>query len=76
MAKYKIKKGDKVLVIAGDDKGKNGEVLAVFPKKGQLLVKDCKMAKKAIKPTEENKKGGFVAKEMPIDISNVKKIEE
>lgn len=73
MNKIKIKKGDTVSVIAGDDKGKVGEVLAVFPKKNMLVVKGCKIAKKAVKPTEENKKGGFVAKEMPIHISNVKK---
>lgn len=73
MNKIKIKKGDMVTIIAGDDKGKSGEVLAVFPKRSTVVVKDCKVAKKTIKPTEENKKGGFVAKEMPIHISNVKK---
>ena len=73
MNKLKIKKGDMVTIIAGDDKGKSGEVLAVFPKKNTLIVKDCKVAKKAVKPTDDNKKGGFVAKEMPIHISNVKK---
>lgn len=73
MKKVKIKKGDMVTIIAGDDRGKSGEVLAVFPKKDMLIVKDCKVAKKAVKPTDENKKGGFVAKEMPIHISNVKK---
>lgn len=72
MNKIKIKKGDIVTIIAGDDKGKTGEVLAVFPKNNTLIVKDCKVAKKAIKPTEENKKGGFIAKEMPIHVSNVK----
>lgn len=73
MNKIKIKKGDTVTIIAGDDKGKTGEVIAVLPKKSMVIVKDCKIAKKAIKPTEENKKGGFVAKEMPIHVSNVKK---
>ncbi len=73
MSKVKIKKGDIVTIIAGNDKGKSGEVLAVFPKKHTLIVKDCKVAKKAIKPTDDNKKGGFVSKEMPIHISNVKK---
>lgn len=73
MKKLKIKKGDMVTIIAGDDRGKSGEVLAVFPKEDMVVVKDCKVAKKAVKPTEENKKGGFVAKEMPIHISNVKK---
>lgn len=75
MAKYKIKKGDKVLVIAGDDRKKEGEVLKIFPKEGKVLVKGVNIVKKAIKPTEENPKGGFDFVERPIDISNVKKIE-
>ncbi len=74
-AKLKIKKGDKVQIIAGADKGKEGEVLQVLPKKNAVLVAGCKVAKKAVKPSEENKDGGFLAKEMPIDISNVKKVE-
>ena len=65
MAKFKIKKGDMVKIIAGDDKGKSGKILHVFPKKSEVIVEGCKIAKKAIKPTEENKKGGFVNKEMP-----------
>jgi large subunit ribosomal protein L24 len=75
MAKLKIKKGDMVEIIAGDDKGKTGKVLAVMPKKNKVIVEGCKVAKKAIKPTEENTKGGHVNKEMPIDVSNVKKVE-
>ncbi len=73
--KYKIKQGDNVKILAGDDKGKTGEVLAVMPKTGKVLVKDCKIAKKTVKPSEQNKDGGFVNKEMPIDISNVAKVE-
>ena len=75
MAKFKFKKGDMVEIIAGDDKGKTGKVLAVMPKKNKVIVEGCKIAKKAIKPTEENTKGGHVNKEMPIDVSNVKKVE-
>ena len=75
MAKFKFKKGDMVEIIAGDDKGTKAEVLAVMPKKNQVLVKGCKVAKKAVKPTEENPKGGFASKEMPIDASNVRKVE-
>ena len=74
--KFKIKKGDTVKVIAGDDKGKTGEVLVVMPKKGKVIVKNCKIAKKTVKPSEQNQDGGFVNKEMPIDISNVAKVEE
>jgi large subunit ribosomal protein L24 len=74
--KFKIKKGEQVKIIAGNDKGKVGEVLKVMPKKSQVIVKGCKIAKKAIKPTDENKKGGFNSIEMPIHISNIKKVEE
>jgi len=73
--KFKIKKGDEVLIIAGDDKGKTGEVLKVLTKKDAVIVAGCKLAKKAVKPSEENKNGGFQDKEMPIHISNVKKVE-
>ena len=73
--KFKIKKGDEVLIIAGDDKGKTGEVLKVLTKKDAVIVAGCKLAKKAVKPNEENKDGGFENKEMPIHISNVKKVE-
>jgi large subunit ribosomal protein L24 len=73
--KFKIKKGDEVLIIAGDDKGKRGEVLKVLTKKDAVIVAGCKLAKKAVKPSEENKDGGFINKEMPIHISNVKKVE-
>jgi len=76
MAKtFKIKKGDQVMVIAGDDKGTTAEVLHVLTKKDAVIVAGCKMAKKAVKPTEENKEGGFANVEMPIHISNVKKVE-
>ncbi len=75
MAKMKIKKGDTVKIIAGDDKGKVAEVLKVMPKTSQVIVAGCKLVKKAVKPTEENPKGGFITKEMPIHISNVAKVE-
>jgi large subunit ribosomal protein L24 len=73
--KFKIKKGDQVMIIAGDDKGSTGEVIKVLTRKDAVLVKGMKLATKAIKPSDTNKKGGFVAKEMPIHISNVKKAE-
>ncbi len=73
--KLKIKKGDTVKIIAGDDKGKEAEVLKVMPKTSQVIVAGCKIAKKATKPTEQNPQGGFSEIEMPISISNVKKVE-
>ncbi|EOB2210684.1 50S ribosomal protein L24 [Campylobacter upsaliensis] len=72
--KLKIKKGDSVKIITGDDKGKTGKILAVYPKTLKVVVEGCKIAKKAIKPSEKNPNGGFVNKEMPMDISNVAKI--
>ncbi|EAJ0056542.1 50S ribosomal protein L24 [Campylobacter jejuni] len=74
--KLKIKKGDNVKVITGDDKGKTGKVLAVYPKTLKVVVEGCKIAKKAIKPSEKNPNGGFINKEMPMDISNVAKVQE
>ena len=76
MGKFKIKKGDLVEVITGDDKGKKAKVLRVMPKTSQVIVEGCKVAKKAVKPSDKNPKGGFLDKEMPIHISNVKKAED
>ena len=75
MAKFKFKKGDTVEIIAGDDRGTKATVIEVLPKKNKVIVEGCKIAKKAVKPTEENTKGGHVNKEMPIDVSNVRKVE-
>lgn len=75
MAKFNFKKGDTVEILAGDDRGTKAEVIAVLPKKNKVIVQGCKVAKKATKATEENPKGGFVNKEMPIDVSNIRKVE-
>jgi large subunit ribosomal protein L24 len=72
VTKPKIKKGDTVLVTAGKDKGKQGEVLRVFPVKARALVQDVNKAFRHTKPTEQNPRGGRVEKEMPIAISNLK----
>ncbi len=73
--KFKIKKGDEVKIIAGDDKGKVAKVTKVLPKSSKVIVEGCKLVKKAVKPNDDNPKGGFLNKEMPINISNVKKVE-
>lgn len=75
MVKLKIKKGDTVEVICGDDKGKKAQVIQVLPKKESVLVEGCKTVKKTVKADDKNPKGGFIAKEMPIHISNVRKVE-
>ena len=67
----KIRKGDKVIVVAGEDKGTVGEVVAVFPKTNKLIVEGVNVAKKHEKPSATNEDGGIVNKEMPINASNV-----
>ncbi|MDR3177669.1 MAG: 50S ribosomal protein L24 [Campylobacteraceae bacterium] len=74
--KFKIKKNDIVKIIAGNDKGKSGKVLHVLTKTSQVIVEGCKTAKKAVKPSDKTKNGGWENKEMPIHISNVAKVED
>ena len=71
--KFNIKKGDNVVVIAGDDKdlSKPRVVLAVFPDKAKVLVEGVNVQTRHTKPTAQNTKGGIVKKEAPIAISNV-----
>ncbi len=68
--KFKIKKGDTVIVIAGNSKGKTGRVLSVLKNKQRVLVEGVNIVKKHQKPTE-TQKGGIIDMEAPIAISNV-----
>lgn len=70
MAKYKIKRGDKVQVITGRDKGKVGEVTKMLLKEGRVIVKNVNLVQRHTKPTKMHE-GGIVRKELPIHISNV-----
>ena len=70
MAKLKIKKGDKVVVITGRDKGKVGEVKKVFPDDNRVIVDGVNMIKRHTKPSAGNA-GGIVEKEASIHVSNV-----
>ncbi len=67
----KIRKGDKVQVIAGKDKGVIGDVLAVYQKTNQVVVEGVNIRKKAMKPSQVNPDGGIMSHEAPIDASNV-----
>ena len=69
--KTRIRKGDKVRVIAGKHKGDEGEVIAVLREKSRVLVKNVNVIKKARKPTQDNPRGGFVEQESSIHLSNV-----
>lgn len=68
----KFKKGDKVQVIAGQDKGTVGEVKLVLPRSNRVIVEGVNIRKKHEKPSQLNPDGGIVNKEMPINASNVK----
>ncbi|MFY4777172.1 50S ribosomal protein L24 [Metabacillus sp. RGM 3146] len=66
-----VKKGDKVMVISGKDKGKQGTVLEAYPKKERVLVEGINIVKKHAKPTQENPQGGILNQEAPVHVSNV-----
>ncbi len=68
--KLKVKKGDRVIVIAGDSKGKEGEVLEIFPKKNKAIVEEVNVVKKHKKPTQDSP-GGIIDMAAPINISNL-----
>ena len=71
MAGLKIKKGDRVRVLQGKDRGKTGEVTRVLPKEGKVIVDGINVAKKHQKATRSTMQGGIIDKDMPIDVSNV-----
>jgi large subunit ribosomal protein L24 len=69
-AKLKIRKGDKVVVTTGKDKGKQGEVIRVFPAENRAVVRGLNLAKRHTRQTA-SQEGGIVSKEMPIHVSNL-----
>jgi large subunit ribosomal protein L24 len=71
MAKFHIKKGDKVKVIAGESKNSEGKVIQVLPKVNKALVEGINLVKKHQKPTATNPQGGITEMEAPIHISNL-----
>ena len=71
MSKMHIKKGDTVYVLAGEDKGKTGRVLAVQREKDRAIVEGVNMVTKATKPSAQHPQGGLIKKEAPIHSSNL-----
>jgi len=71
MAGMKIRKGDRVVVLAGKDKGKEGVVSRAMPAKQRVLVDGVNIARKHQKPTRATMQGGIIDKDMPIHVSNV-----
>ena len=68
--KFKLKKGDEVIVLTGKDKGKTGKIVKMIPKQMKAIVSEINRVKKNQKP-DNNQPGGIIEKEMPIHISNI-----
>jgi large subunit ribosomal protein L24 len=66
-----VRKGDNVMVTAGNDKGMTGEVLRVIIKDSRVVVQGVNIRAKHMKPSQQNPQGGILRKEMPIHLSNV-----
>ncbi|MBQ6167455.1 MAG: 50S ribosomal protein L24 [Muribaculaceae bacterium] len=71
MATLKIKKGDTVYVLAGDDKGKTGRVLEILREKGKAIVEGVNIVSKSTKPNANAPQGGIIKKEAPINLSDL-----
>ncbi|MBQ4491122.1 MAG: 50S ribosomal protein L24 [Pyramidobacter sp.] len=71
MSKMRLKKGDRVRVISGKDKGKEGKILVSFPAENKVIVEGVSVASRHSKPTQANPQGGIVKKETPIYASKV-----
>jgi large subunit ribosomal protein L24 len=71
MTKFKIKKGDNVMVIAGNSKGQSGRVLVVNKDKGRAIVEGVNLISKHTKPNADNPKGGIIKQEAAVDMSNL-----
>ncbi len=69
--KFKIKKGDDVIVLSGREKGRRGNVLHVIPKELRVLVQGVNMVRRHTRPSQANPQGGILEKEAPLHISNV-----
>lgn len=75
MAKLKLKTGDTVRVIAGDQKGKEGKIVRVFIDKNRAIVEGVNLVSKSTKPSAQSPQGGIVKKEASLDISNLMLLE-
>jgi large subunit ribosomal protein L24 len=71
MAASKIKKGDRVVVLSGKDKGRTGEVVRAMPKEGKVIVSGVNVHARHRKPTQQSPQGGIERKEAPLHISKV-----
>jgi large subunit ribosomal protein L24 len=71
MAGLKIRKGDRVRVLTGKDRGKEGEVMHALPRANKVIVEGVNVARKSQRPTRSTQQGGIIDKDMPLPVSNV-----
>jgi large subunit ribosomal protein L24 len=71
--KLHVKKNDSVVVISGNDRGKSGKILKVFPQKSRVIVEGVNIRKRHMRPTQSRPQGAIIEREFPIHVSNVKK---
>jgi large subunit ribosomal protein L24 len=71
--KLHVRKNDEVVVISGNDRGKSGKVLKVFPQKGRVIVEGVNIRKRHMRPTQGVPQGSIIEREFPIHASNVRK---
>ncbi len=71
MQKVHVKKGDKVIILSGKDKGTKGKVLNVYPSKGMVTVEGVNMTTKHVRPRSRNQQGGLIHQESPVNSAKV-----
>ena len=71
MPGLKIRKGDRVRVLTGKDRGKEGNVMRALPRDGKVIVDGVNVARKSQRPTRNTQQGGIIDKDMPVPVSNV-----
>src|SRR4029450_12157037 len=71
MSGLKIRKGDRVRVLTGKDRGKEGNVMRALPRDGKVIVDGVNVARKSQRPTRNTQQGGIIDKDMPLPVSNV-----
>jgi large subunit ribosomal protein L24 len=74
MLKFHVKKGDEVVVLAGKEKGKQGRIIAVLPKKSRVIVEGLHMLKRHTRKNQQYPQGAIVEREGSVHVSNVKKV--
>jgi len=70
--KNRLKKGDIVILLSGNDRGKKGKILSIDKRKNFVIVEGINLAKKHVRPRKQGEQGGIIEKEAPIHISNLK----